>query len=107
VSDDRFNRGLRTQAQFDPEISAELQKQLADIAPDFAKLTIAVAFGDIASRPGLPRVAAGQFLRAPTVARGCPGSRYASSSQSSEYRLATARQVRCFRAWARARSSLP
>ena len=51
---DRFELGRQTQARFDPEIGAELEAQLAAIAPDFARITIEVAFGDIASRPQLP-----------------------------------------------------
>ncbi len=51
--DTRFERGLRTQAQLDPDIGQGLQDHLREIAPDFAKITISAAFGDIASRPGL------------------------------------------------------
>lgn len=53
MSDSRYELGLSLQAQLDPDIAATLHEQLADIAPDFARITISLAFGDIASRDGL------------------------------------------------------
>jgi 4-carboxymuconolactone decarboxylase len=53
MSESRYERGLRTQAELDPDIGQGLHDHLRDIAPDFAEITISVGFGDIASRPGL------------------------------------------------------
>lgn len=50
---ERFERGLARQRELDPTISEELLRSLADVAPDFARLTIEFPFGDIYSRPGL------------------------------------------------------
>lgn len=50
---ERFERGLATQRQLDPTISEEVLAALADVAPDFGRLTIEFPFGDIYSRPGL------------------------------------------------------
>lgn len=52
-TDERFERGLATHRQLDPHISEEVLEGLADIAPDFARLTIEFPFGDIYARPGL------------------------------------------------------
>lgn len=53
MTDSRVERGLRTQAALDPDIGQDLRDHLRDIAPDFAEITIGLAFGDIASRAGL------------------------------------------------------
>jgi 4-carboxymuconolactone decarboxylase len=50
---ERFQRGLARQRELDPTISEEVLESLADIAPDFGRLTIEFPFGDIYSRPGL------------------------------------------------------
>lgn len=50
---ERFERGLARQRELDPTIGEELLGALADIAPDFGRLTIEFPFGDIYSRPGL------------------------------------------------------
>ena len=50
---ERFERGLATQRKLDPTISEEVLAALADVAPDFGRLTIEFPFGDIYSRPGL------------------------------------------------------
>jgi len=50
---ERFERGLARQRELDPNISEEVLDSLADIAPDFGRLTIEFPFGDIYSRPGL------------------------------------------------------
>lgn len=50
---ERFERGLARQRELDPSIGEELLESLAEIAPDFARLTIEFPFGDIYSRPGL------------------------------------------------------
>jgi 4-carboxymuconolactone decarboxylase len=52
-SSERFERGLATQRSLDPTISEEVLEMLADVAPDFGRLTIEFPFGDIYSRPGL------------------------------------------------------
>lgn len=49
----RYARGAAVQAQLDPDIGRQVTESLADIAPDFARLTIEFPFGDIYSRPGL------------------------------------------------------
>jgi len=53
ASSERFERGLARQRDLDPTISEELFASLAEIAPDFARLTVEFPFGDIYSRPGL------------------------------------------------------
>lgn len=50
---ERFERGLARQRQLDPEITEELLESLAEIAPDFGRLTVEFPFGDVYSRPGL------------------------------------------------------
>jgi len=50
---ERFERGLARQRELDPNISEEVLDSVADIAPDFGRLTIEFPFGDIYSRPGL------------------------------------------------------
>jgi 4-carboxymuconolactone decarboxylase len=50
---ERFTRGVATQRQLDPTITEEVIAAFADVAPDFARLTIEFPFGDIYSRPGL------------------------------------------------------
>ena len=52
-STERFERGLARQRELDPAIAEEVLASLADIAPDFGRLTIEFPFGDIYSRPGL------------------------------------------------------
>lgn len=49
----RFTQGVATQRQLDPNITEEVLAAFADVAPDFARLTIEFPFGDIYSRPGL------------------------------------------------------
>ena len=53
ASSERFTRGVATQRQLDPNITEEVLAAFADVAPDFARLTIEFPFGDIYSRPGL------------------------------------------------------
>jgi 4-carboxymuconolactone decarboxylase len=49
----RFARGVATQRQLDPTFTEEVLEALSAIAPDFARLTIEIPFGDFYSRPGL------------------------------------------------------
>src|SRR6478609_204041 len=51
--DDRFREGLRMQERLDPELPGRLAAALADVAPDFTRLTTEIAFGDVYGRPGL------------------------------------------------------
>lgn len=51
--DTRYARGAAVQAQLDPDIGRLVTESLADIAPDFARMTIEFPFGDIYARPGL------------------------------------------------------
>lgn len=53
ATSERFERGLARQRELDPDIGEELLASLAEIAPDFGRLTIEFPFGDIYSRPGL------------------------------------------------------
>ncbi|MEJ7798534.1 MAG: hypothetical protein WKF42_08550, partial [Solirubrobacteraceae bacterium] len=53
ASSERYKRGVQALAQLDPDIGRELTEALEDIAPDLARLTIEIGFGDIYSRPGL------------------------------------------------------
>lgn len=52
-NDDRYARGLAALSAIDGEAGEKVVAQLADIAPDFARLLIEFPFGDIYSRPGL------------------------------------------------------
>lgn len=49
----RYERGAAVQDQLDPDIRRQVTESLADLAPDFARLTVEFPFGDIYSRPGL------------------------------------------------------
>lgn len=51
--DDRYRRGLDVLNALDPEQGARVLAALRDVAPDFARLLVEFAFGDICSRPGL------------------------------------------------------
>lgn len=51
--EDRFARGARIQAQLDPDLTDNLRRALADIAPDFATYTVEFPFGDVYARPAL------------------------------------------------------
>lgn len=51
---DRYKRGLDVAGQLASEkISQFVESGVAEVAPDFARLTIEFAFGDLYSRPGL------------------------------------------------------
>lgn len=50
---DRYARGLAALSAIDGEAGERVVAQLADIAPDFARLLIEFPFGDVYSRPGL------------------------------------------------------
>jgi 4-carboxymuconolactone decarboxylase len=52
-SGDRFQQGVDVQARLDPSITEKLLESLAEIAPDFGRLTVEFPYGDIYSRPGL------------------------------------------------------
>jgi 4-carboxymuconolactone decarboxylase len=49
----RYERGLVKLQEIDSEGGVHVVDSLKDIAPDFARLLIEFAFGDIYSRPGL------------------------------------------------------
>lgn len=49
----RFQRGLAKLKEIDGEAGERVIESLQDIAPDFARLLVSFAFGDIYSRPGL------------------------------------------------------
>jgi 4-carboxymuconolactone decarboxylase len=50
---ERFERGLAKLNEIDGAQGARVIESLKDIAPDFARLLVEFAFGDIYSRPGL------------------------------------------------------
>jgi 4-carboxymuconolactone decarboxylase len=50
---ERFARGAEVQDELDPDIRRQMTESLADIAPDFARMTVEFPFGEIYSRPGL------------------------------------------------------
>ena len=50
---DRYQRGLATLAEIDPQAAQRVIDSLAGIAPDFARYVVEFPFGDIFSRPGL------------------------------------------------------
>ena len=51
--DERLKRGLETVAKVNEEGSDRIAAAVADIAPDFHRIIMAFAYGDINSRPGL------------------------------------------------------
>jgi 4-carboxymuconolactone decarboxylase len=51
--DERLKRGLETVAKVNEEGSERIAKAVADLAPDFHRIIMAFAYGDINSRPGL------------------------------------------------------
>jgi 4-carboxymuconolactone decarboxylase len=51
--DDRYRRGLALLEELDREQGARILASLENIAPDFARLLVEFAFGDICSRPEL------------------------------------------------------
>jgi 4-carboxymuconolactone decarboxylase len=51
--DDRYERGMAVLARLDREQGARLIAALDGVAPDFARLLVEFAFGDICARPGL------------------------------------------------------
>lgn len=53
TTDDRFERGMATLRKIDPEIADTLMDKLRPLAPDLARLTIEVGFGEIMSRETL------------------------------------------------------
>lgn len=53
MTDERYERGLRTLKEIDGGGGQRAIDGLADIAPDLAHHLIAYGFGDIYSRPGL------------------------------------------------------
>jgi 4-carboxymuconolactone decarboxylase len=50
---DRYRKGWEKLKEVDGEAGERVVASLKDIAPDFARLLIEFAFGDIYSRPGL------------------------------------------------------
>jgi 4-carboxymuconolactone decarboxylase len=50
---DRLQKGRRMQDRLDPGHADALSAALADVAPDFSRLTTEIAFGDVYGRPGL------------------------------------------------------
>ena len=53
TTNDRFLRGAATLEKLGSGRSSSAAASWGDIAPDFARMTVEFAFGDIASRPGL------------------------------------------------------
>lgn len=53
MNDDRYARGWAKLKEIDGQAGENVIENLQDIAPDFARLLIEFAFGDIYSRPGL------------------------------------------------------
>ena len=51
--DGRYQRGLALIDRLDREQGARILAALEDVAPDFARLLVEFAFGDICARPGL------------------------------------------------------
>ena len=51
--DDRYQRGMAVLARMDREQGARLLAALEGVAPDFGRLLVEFAFGDICARPGL------------------------------------------------------
>ena len=51
--DDRYQRGMAVLARLDREQGARLLAALEGVAPDFGRLLVEFAFGDICARPGL------------------------------------------------------
>ena len=49
----RFDRGLAKLQEIDGEAGERVLASLQDIAPDFGRLMVSFAFGDIYTRPGL------------------------------------------------------
>jgi 4-carboxymuconolactone decarboxylase len=50
---DRYQRGLALLDRLDREQGARILAALEEVAPDFARLLVEFAFGDICARPGL------------------------------------------------------
>ena len=53
MSDERYRRGLDLLNALDREQGARILAALDGIAPDFSRLLVEFAFGDICARPGL------------------------------------------------------
>jgi 4-carboxymuconolactone decarboxylase len=53
MAEDRFTRGWKTVQQINGSGAQAIQDALKDVAPDFARLLVEFAFGDLYSRPGL------------------------------------------------------
>ena len=53
TASDRFERGLSRLSEIDGEAGHKVIAALADVAPEFGRLLIEFAFGDVYSRPGL------------------------------------------------------
>jgi 4-carboxymuconolactone decarboxylase len=51
--DDRYRRGMEVLARLDSEQGARILGSLEEVAPDFGRLLVEFAFGDICGRPGL------------------------------------------------------
>lgn len=53
MSDDRYERGLKTFKKITGEVGEKFLKHLQEISPDFCRYLIEFPFGDIYDRPGL------------------------------------------------------
>jgi 4-carboxymuconolactone decarboxylase len=51
--DDRYRRGMEVLGRLDSEQGARILGALEGVAPDFGRLLVEFAFGDICGRPGL------------------------------------------------------
>lgn len=53
MSEERYRRGRELLNRLEPDQGARILSTLDEIAPDFSRLLVEFAFGDICARPGL------------------------------------------------------
>ncbi len=70
ISDDRYRRGIEILLHMSPEKMDLVTNRLAEVAPDFARMVVEYAFGDIFSRDGLDLRARELIAIAVLAARG-------------------------------------
>jgi 4-carboxymuconolactone decarboxylase len=109
----RYERGAAIQDRLDPDIRRDLEAGLADLAPDFARLTVEFAFGDVYARPGLDlRAREIATIAALTVLGGCEGqlaihARFARNlGMTREEVVEIAIQMAIYGGWPRALNAL-
>ena len=54
MTDERFERGLKTLTEIDGEAGQRVLDNLADVSPALAEAVVSWGFGEIYARPGLP-----------------------------------------------------